>query len=211
LANAYTVFSTATVGAGATITARDALYVQDCGGSGTLTTQTGLRIKALAKGATNWAIYTEGATASQFEGAVSFAQTNNTAFKTTISTVQGAATYNANQGYHYFQNNGSTIVIFTKDLLGVNIGSASRFTWSSTAAPNETTDTSLGRNGVGIVAPRGSTTTTPAAMEFYTYAASPPAAPAASMARLYSDTSGGKIRLMALFPSGAAQQIAIEP
>lgn len=39
----------------------------------------------------------------------------------------------------------------------------------------------------------------------------PPAAPSASNARLYVDTSGGKLRLMILFPTGAAQQIAIEP
>lgn len=38
-----------------------------------------------------------------------------------------------------------------------------------------------------------------------------PAAPAANTARLYVEDSGGKSRLMAVFPSGAAQQIAIEP
>lgn len=63
----------------------------------------------------------------------------------------------------------------------------------------------------GIMTLRGSSATNPALAEFYTYDASPPAAGAASTARLYADTSGGKIRLMAIFPSGAAQQIAIEP
>lgn len=39
-----------------------------------------------------------------------------------------------------------------------------------------------------------------------------PAAPAANKVRLYSDDSGGgKTRIMALFPTGAAQQVAIEP
>lgn len=39
-----------------------------------------------------------------------------------------------------------------------------------------------------------------------------PSAPAANKVRIYSDDSGGgKTRLMALFPSGVAQQIAIEP
>lgn len=38
-----------------------------------------------------------------------------------------------------------------------------------------------------------------------------PAAPAAGRGRLYYDTSGGKVRLMARFPSGAAQLIATEP
>jgi len=38
-----------------------------------------------------------------------------------------------------------------------------------------------------------------------------PGAPASSTARVYVDTSGGKVRLMVRFPTGAAQQIAIEP
>ena len=39
-----------------------------------------------------------------------------------------------------------------------------------------------------------------------------PAAPAANTARLYVEDNGsGKTRLMVLFPSGAAQQVAIEP
>jgi hypothetical protein len=39
----------------------------------------------------------------------------------------------------------------------------------------------------------------------------PPSAPAATKVDLYCDTSGGKTRLMALFASGAAQQVAIQP
>jgi len=39
-----------------------------------------------------------------------------------------------------------------------------------------------------------------------------PAAPAANKGRLYFEDNGsGKTRLMVIFPSGAAQQIAIEP
>lgn len=41
--------------------------------------------------------------------------------------------------------------------------------------------------------------------------AAAPGAPAAGQGRLYFDESGGKIRLMVRFPTGAAQQIAIEP
>jgi hypothetical protein len=40
--------------------------------------------------------------------------------------------------------------------------------------------------------------------------ATPSAAPA-STGRIYFDSSGGKVRLMAIFPSGAAQLIATEP
>lgn len=85
------------------------------------------------------------------------------------------------------------------------------FGWAGGGDPAAVADTTFFRSNVGVIAPRGASTTTAAAFEFYTYAASPPAAPGASMGRLYADTSGGKIRLMALFPSGAAQQVAIEP
>lgn len=41
---------------------------------------------------------------------------------------------------------------------------------------------------------------------------SAPAAPAANKVRIYAEDNGsGKTRLMAIFPSGAAQQVAIEP
>ena len=49
-----------------------------------------------------------------------------------------------------------------------------------------------------------------AAVEFLEQTA--PAAPAADRVRIYAEDDGaGKTRLMALFPTGAAQQIAIEP
>lgn len=51
---------------------------------------------------------------------------------------------------------------------------------------------------------------TGAAVEFLEQTA--PAAPAADRVRIYAEDNGsGKTRLMALFPTGAAQQIAIEP
>ena len=94
---------------------------------------------------------------------------------------------------------------------GVLIGSAARFAFTSGIAYGGASDVSLFRDAAGIMGLRGSSTASPGAMSFYTYGASPPAAPGASIVRLYADTSGGKIRLMAIFPSGAAQQIAIEP
>ena len=72
-------------------------------------------------------------------------------------------------------------------------------------------DTRISRDAAAILGVRGGSSTAPAALSLYTYGASPPAAPAASIVRIYADTSGAKIRLMAIFPSGAAQQIAIEP
>ena len=94
----------------------------------------------------------------------------------------------------------------------VRLDQLSAIGWSGTLNnTNAALDVSLYRDAAGVMGLRGSSTTTPGAMSFYTYGASPPAAPAASIVRLYADTSGGKIRLMAIFPSGAAQQIAIEP
>ena len=70
---------------------------------------------------------------------------------------------------------------------------------------------SMGWVADGVMGLGSSTLGGPGSLQFHTYGASPPAAPAASKARLYADTSGGKIRLMVIFPSGAAQQMAIEP
>ena len=93
----------------------------------------------------------------------------------------------------------------------VALGPNTVFGWNSSDASGFSPDAALWRDAGGIVGVRGGTLTTPGGLSFYTYGASPPAAPSASIARVYADTSGGKIRLMALFPSGAAQQIAIEP
>ena len=48
-------------------------------------------------------------------------------------------------------------------------------------------------------------------LDLQSFGASPPSAPAAGRGLIYLDTSGGKVRLMARFPTGAAQQVAIEP
>jgi hypothetical protein len=90
------------------------------------------------------------------------------------------------------------------------MGSTTSIEWTSGSA-GAASDTILRRDAAGVMGLRGANTTTAAAMSFYTYGASPPTAPAASIVRLYADTSGGKIRLMAVFPTGVAQQIAIEP
>ena len=84
--------------------------------------------------------------------------------------------------------------------------------WSSAAnAAGGTFDTQFVRNVAGIVSVRGTGTTSPGALNFYTYGASPPSAPAASTATLYVDTSGGKDRACILFSSGAAQCFATQP
>jgi hypothetical protein len=111
-------------------------------------------------------------------------------------------------GYVMLTAGGTNRFILGQDGLGLR--SDSLFYWSSGAA-EDVGDVRLSRIASAILGLRGAGSTSAAAVNFYTHGASPPSAPSASMALLYSDTSGGKIRLMALFPSGAAQQIAIEP
>lgn len=93
----------------------------------------------------------------------------------------------------------------------VRLASDIEIKWSATTDVFGTLDTGIQRLAAGVVQINGGSTTAPAAAQLYTYAASPPGAPAAGNCRLYADTSGGKIRLMALFPSGEAQPLAIEP
>lgn len=81
--------------------------------------------------------------------------------------------------------------------------------------------TALGEGAVvthasSVAIGRGAATTTqnqvafgPRHMEFGVVAG--PAAPAANTARIYFDTSGGKMRAMIRYPTGAAQQFSIEP
>lgn len=92
----------------------------------------------------------------------------------------------------------------------LNLSSTCLIGWGSGSVATSS-DITFRREAAGVASLRGNGATSPGALSFYTYGASPPSAPAASIARLYADTSGGKIRLMAIFPSGAAQQIAIEP
>ena len=84
------------------------------------------------------------------------------------------------------------------------------FSWSSTSSSRGSTDTRLYRDAAGIVGVRGSSSTTGAALSFVEQTA--PAAPATNGVRIYAEDNGsGKTRLMALFATGAAVQIAIEP
>jgi len=132
------------------------------------------------------------------------------------------ANWFACSGYNFYVGNNSASAGFAVELDGsgfansVVLGSGTGLAWSSSVTANPNTlrgngDTILNRAGAGIVTLRGAGSTSPGAFNFYTYNASPPSAPSSSQALIYADTSGGKIRLMALFPSGAAQQIAIEP
>lgn len=71
-------------------------------------------------------------------------------------------------------------------------------------------DTRITRPAAGVTGIRGAADSTGGALEFVEQTA--PAAPSANGVRLYAqDNGGGKTQLMALFATGAAQQVAIEP
>lgn len=85
--------------------------------------------------------------------------------------------------------------------------------WSAQAAnlaAGYLQDTGFGRVGAAIIGARGASMATGAALNFLEQTA--PAAPAADQVTIYAvDNGAGKTKLMALFASGVAQQIAIEP
>lgn len=81
--------------------------------------------------------------------------------------------------------------------------------WSSTGNAQASLDTGLARVGAGIVGINDASTGG-AALSFVERTA--PSAPSANGCYLYVEDNGsGKTRLMALFSSGAAQQVAIQP
>jgi hypothetical protein len=86
-----------------------------------------------------------------------------------------------------------------------------QFGWTSgaTVSTSSATDTGLKRSAAAIIGvTNGSTGGGSLEMQEVTA----PAAPATNGVRIYAeDNGGGKTRLMALFATGAAQQIAIEP
>lgn len=91
--------------------------------------------------------------------------------------------------------------------------------WTS-ANPQNSLDCGLARNAIGVIEFNNGTKGTlgdfvarNGGWTGYLDIAemSAPAAPSANTARFYCDDSGGKSRLVVRFPSGAVQQIAIEP
>lgn len=92
---------------------------------------------------------------------------------------------------------------------GINISSAYHLAWTNDT-PAATRDITLMRAEAGILALTASGSTGGATLEFREQTA--PSAPSTNNVRVYAEDNGsGKTRLMAVFASGAAQQIAIEP
>jgi hypothetical protein len=115
-----------------------------------------------------------------------------------------------------FATNGSNFAFWLAGALELNLSSnlfrvrsASQFSFSSSTANTAAADTGLRRSAAAVVAVTNGTTGG-GSLEMQEVTA--PAAPATNNVRIYAEDNGsGKTRLMALFATGAAQQIAIEP
>ncbi len=113
-----------------------------------------------------------------------------------------------------------TTGLFTS-VSAINGNSGSVFGWASTSYAQVTADTGLARNAAGIVEVNNGTAGTWRDLklrnllntEYHQMTEmTAPSAPATNSVRIYAEDNGsGKTRLMALFATGAAQQIAIEP
>lgn len=94
--------------------------------------------------------------------------------------------------------------------VGLSGVSGAFYGWASGSSADGTVDTRLYRQAAGIIGLRGNGASAGAAAELIEMTA--PAAGGANTVRIYAEDNGsGKTRLMAIFPTGAAQQIAIEP
>lgn len=92
---------------------------------------------------------------------------------------------------------------------GLKLTSGLSLGWTASGESNDALDTGLSRAGVNIVKVTNGSTGG-GAMQLAEM--TPPAAPAADNVRIYAEDNGsGKTRLMALFATGAAVQLAIEP
>ena len=108
----------------------------------------------------------------------------------------------------YFDHVYSSTIAQRFTTSGVYLQSTQRLFWSPTTVTTSI-DLGLGRSAAGILALTDGSTGG-ATMEFTEQTA--PAAPAANGVRIYAvDNGSGKTQLMALFATGAAQQIAIQP
>jgi hypothetical protein len=94
---------------------------------------------------------------------------------------------------------------------GLAVAANMPFGWSSgNNATAAIADTRLYRGAAGIINVRANSTSAGAALNFAEQTA--PSAPSSNQVVFYAEDNGsGKTRLMALFPTGAAQQVAIEP
>lgn len=105
-------------------------------------------------------------------------------------------------GYDFYFENQVGFYVDTGNFLG--------WSTSSPGGSSRSVDTRITRVGAGIIGVRAGSNTNGAALSMVEQTA--PSAPSANGVYLYAQDNGaGKTQLMALFASGAAQQVAIEP
>jgi hypothetical protein len=136
---------------------------------------------------------------TRLEGGLNFSGTGTLTVPANVNLVfQRSSTYRWGIGQEF---------IATGSLAFIGWGSSASDI-GGTSATN--VDTKLFREAAGILGVRGTSTSVGGAIGLIEQTA--PAAPAANGVRIYAEDNGaGKTRLMALFATGVAQQIAIEP
>jgi hypothetical protein len=119
--------------------------------------------------------------------------------------------YSANGSVDIVDGSGMAQINFNiQSANGLRVASDRPIGFTSGAANGSTPDTTIRRVTTGILGVRGGAITDPGALSFIEQTA--PAAPAANGVYIYAkDNGAGKTQLMALFATGAAVQIAIEP
>jgi hypothetical protein len=113
--------------------------------------------------------------------------------------------YSGSNGDMPFYINGAAKQVIVQGGAGHTFGFS-----GSTGITVGTLDVIISREAAGVLGIRGTSTSVGGAIGLIEQTA--PAAPAANGVRIYAEDNGsGKTRLMALFATGVAQQIAIEP
>jgi hypothetical protein len=160
-------------------------------------------------GTTRLTIATDGSLTLTGSGTASIA--NSAVVGNNNSLLLTASNYVAAETANFSLLSAGTRSLWIERKTGQHMVSGFTLGWSISATNSAVSDdTILAREAAGVTAIRGANTTTGGALGFIEQTA--PAAPAANGVRIYAEDDGaGKTRLMALFATGAAQQIAIEP
>jgi hypothetical protein len=160
-------------------------------------------------GTTRLTIATDGSLTLTGSGTASIA--NSAVVGNNNSLLLTASNYVAAETANFSLLSTGTRSFWIERTTGQHMVSGFSLGWSSSATNSAVSDdTILAREAAGVTAIRGANTTTGGALGFIEQTA--PTSPAANGVRIYAEDNGsGKTRLMALFATGAAQQIAIEP
>lgn len=202
ITNFYGSFTGLTVTNGV-VTNNYAGYAQDPTGAGAITNNYGFYVENLAKGSTlNYAFYSAGSTPSYLGGNLEVDGYIQVGGKTSA--------------YGGIARNGAGVRIVKGDnsadgsLTAGTVASTGYIEAAAGSYIGFANRTILQSSADGIISARNYAASSGAAIDIPKRTA--PSAPAAGIGRLYVEDNGsGKMRVMILFPSGAAQQIAIEP